>query len=321
MVLLALGVDPAAGQGRGPGPFRGLPWGAPAGPADPLEPWSLGERAAVPVPSTTPERPGIALPVPTDPVTPRDPRLDQPPPAIYGSDSTAVDAIPVVVLRHIYLESPHLARQLRELFDAGVHWADARTLLKLESVPEYVREYPLEDLAASMLQEVAALPDSAWSSGHPWRGRTMFYQVLARVQRSRAGLPQLGEGLGDSERGRLSQLGPRLRQPVLSGLDSDSANDEDYVKVALVKQEQAVYPPAATTDGAVVLDVYVGRQHDVVKIEVISSTDPVFEDAARQAARLSEYRSATRNGIPEPGTIRLEYPFQVPQDQSATGQP
>lgn len=318
-----LGAQASVAQQRAP--FRGLPWGPPPAPADPLEPWSLeNQPLSVPEP-VSPEtvQPGLALPRPPDPLSPRDPRLDVPPPAsgLYGSDSTAADAIPVVLLRQILIDNPNQARQLRELFDAGVRWDAAKPLLALGDVPETTREYPLEDLADPILQEIDALPDSAWSSGHPWRGRTMFFQVLARAQRSRAALPSLGQGLSDQERARLSNLRPNLRKPVLSGLDNRDSGDADLVPVSIIKQEPPVYPEAATTDGEVTLVVYIGRQGDVTRIDVASSTDPIFEQPAIAAARTSVYTSATRNGVPEPGVIRLTYPFKVSTAPVAESQP
>jgi TonB family protein len=314
----------ATAQGKG-APFRGLPWGAPPAPADPLEPWSLEPQGLLPPQQEAPAaETGVTLPTPVDPTSPRDPRFETPPelPDIYGSDSTATDATAVVRLRQIFIENPHQARQLRELFDAGMPWAEARPLLKLGQVQEYRREYALDDLALDMRTEVEALPDSAWSHGHPWRGRTMFFQVLGRAQRSRSALPALGEGLSDEERSRLSQLRPKLRQPDLSGANRAGVSEDDgLVQAVIVKQEPPVYPEAATTDGEVILVVHIGRQHDVSQVEVVSSTDPIFEQPAIEAARASEYRSATRNGIPEPGTIRLNYSFKVPTAPEQTGSP
>jgi TonB family protein len=315
LLFLALVVTTTAAQQRG-APFRGLPWGPPPGPADPLEPWSLEQQPTV-LPAPTPSSPpdvGLAVPTPGDSTSPRDARLDTPPDVgdLYGSDSTATDAIPVVRLRQILVENPHQARQLRELFDAGVPWAEARSLLKLGEVKEFQRQYALEDLALDLRAEVEALPDSAWSSGIAWRGRTMFFQVLSRALRSRSALPALGDGLSDQEKSRLAQLRPNLRQPQASGASNVPAEDEGLVQAAIVKQEPPIYPEAATIDGEVILVVSIGRQHDVTKVEVASSTDPIFEQPAIEAARRSEYRSATRNGIPEPGTIRLNYSFKVP---------
>ena len=99
--------------------------------------------------------------------------------------------------------------------------------------------------------------------------------------------------------------------------------------MAIVKQEAPVYPegafddPIEFIDGEVVLIVSIGRQGDVTGIEVDRSSNRLFEDAAREAAQKSEYRPATRGGIPEPGTIRLNYTFKVPvaPTDPATGQP
>jgi len=311
--------------------FRGLPWGVPPGPADPLEPWSLAPQVGI-IP-TSPEVivPGIVLPVPTDPASPQDPRLaPDPTPQHHAADSLAADAIPVVLLRQILIDNPSHAVQLRDLFDAGVSWSDAQQLLKLHDFKEYTREYALEDLSSQIRLEVEALADSSWSFGHPWRGRTMFYQVLSRSNHSRAALPALGQGLNAQERSRLAALRPQLRQPAGGGVDNRANNPDDgLVLVVIVKQEAPVYPegafddPIEFIDGEVVLVVTIGRQGDVTKIEVDRSSNRLFEEAAREAAQKSEYRSAKRNGIPEPGIIRLNYTFTVPAIpiDSATGQP
>jgi TonB family protein len=295
-------------------PARGLPWGAPPGPADPLEPWSLGAPTVHPGLLAGGAAAKIALATPAAPPQVRDPRLDPAPDFLSfpGADSTAADATAVVVLQQILIDNPHHARQLRTLFDAGVTWDSARSLLKLGEVKEYRREYAVDDLAGDMAIEIAALPDSSWSSGHPWRGRTMFYRVLGRASRSRASLPALGQGLDANERARLAELRPKLREPVIQGTDNRQIDAEDFVEAVLAKQEPATFPEQATTDGEVTLVVHLGRLGDVSKVEVEDSTDAIFEQAAIDAARRSEYRSATRNGVPEPSTLRITYPFRVP---------
>ena len=184
--------------------------------------------------------------------------------------------------------------------------------------------------AVDLKGPVEALADSSWSSGHPWRGRTMFYQVLTRANRSRATLPALGQGLNPEERSRLATLRPQLRQPASRGVDNRQGNlDDGLVQVVIVKQEAPVYPegefddPIEFIDGEVVLIVTIGRQGDVTNIEVDRSSSRLFESAAREAAQKSEYRPATRNGTPEPGTIRLNYTFKVPVDpiDPETGEP
>jgi len=299
--------------------FRGLPWGAPPGPADPLEPWSLSPQSTVPGFSPgAAAGAGVAIIPPSLPAA--DPGLETAPDVsgFLDADSSAVDATSVVVLQQILIENPHHARQLRDLFDAGVDWRSARQLLKLVNVQEYFREYAVEDLAAGMAAEVAALPDSSWSSGHPWRGRTMFYQVLARAQRSRASLPALGEGLDQSERARLAQLHPKLRQPVVTTTGEQAPGEDQLVTAVLERQEPATFPADATMDGEVKLLVFLGRQGDVTRITVEETTSTIFteaelfEKAAIEAAQRSVYRPATRNGIPEPSTVRITYPFRVP---------
>ena len=302
---------------------RGLPWGAPPGPADPLEPWSLEPQGEVRQSNlgagAVGAGVGVALPTPTLPTPTTDPRLDAPPDltGILPADSTAVDATSVVLLQQILIENPHQARQLRDLFDAGVSWSSARPLLKLGTVQEYTREYALEDLAAEMALEIAALPDSTWSSEHPWRGRTMFFLVLARAERSRASLPALGAGLNSHERNRLVQLHPNLRQPVIKASGETSPSESDLVAAVLEKQEQPIFPEEANMDGEVTLLVFIGRQGDVTKVTVVESTSILFEKAAIEAAQRSVFRSATRNGVPEPSSLKITYPFRVPGGQGA----
>ena len=330
-MILVLGIGAAGtATAQSRAGFRGLPWGPPPGPADPLEQWSLSPQASI-VP-TTPAvvAPGVVLPVPTDPQSPQDPRFAPTPvPDIRGADSLAADAIPVVMLQQILIANPNHALQLRDLFDAGVSWSEAQQLLKMHDFEEYLREYALEDLSTQIRQEVEALADSSWSSGHPWRGRTMFYQVLSRANRSRAALPELGQGLTAQERSKLASLRPQLRQPSSGGVDNRENPDSAVIQVVIIKQEAPVYPedafddPIEFIDGEVVLIVSIGRQGDVTDIEVDRSSSRLFEDAAREAAQKSEYRSASRGGIPEPGTIRLNYTFKVPvvPTDPATGQP
>jgi hypothetical protein len=264
-------------------------------PADPLEPWSLEAAPAT-----------LVLPAaaPFDSLGP----LPMDAPIVAPTDEAA---IAIARCRYVMVSTPAAARQLSELLHAGVTFEAARTTLALDDVVDTTRDYAVEDLVVDIRAAIESLPDSAWTEPLAWRGRPMLVQVLSRQQRPRSTIPELGKALGPQEQERVAQLKSRLRAANAEALQREG-DEPDAQPARVVDQAQPEYPTNATTDGTVTLIVEVGRLNEAYGIRVESASDPVFEEAAIAAARKSTYQAATRNGVVEPGTVRLTYRFQAP---------
>jgi TonB family protein len=184
--------------------------------------------------------------------------------------------------------------------------------LGITDLVETKRAYAVDELEPGIRAQVESLPDSAWSAARSWRGRYAFFQVLGREERARSALPKLGEGLGDEERKRLAAALQSAARQVEAGARPAEPGLEP---ATVLEQVPAEYPPAATGNGEVTLSVDVGRLGQVLGVRVESSTDPIFEGPAIEAARTSRYKAARRPpGIAEPGTVRLTYKFTAPQN-------
>jgi hypothetical protein len=269
-------------------------------PADPLEPWTLEPRGFVPVapfPSAgaSPDTTALLLPGATRSVP------------LPGDDELVL----LIVCRQVLISQPERAELLQQLLQVGVPLQEATRTLGIVDFVEIVREYAIDEVHPDVRAQILALPDSAWSTARPWRGRFAFFQILGREVRARGTLPRLGEGLGDQERARLSRL---QRLPDTPQTQAPQPG-QDYEPAQVVEQKQPDYPPAATETGEVVLVVEVGRGNSVLGVTVESSTDPIFEGPAIDAARASTYRAAQRGQVPEPGTVRLTYRFAAPNTQ------
>jgi TonB family protein len=266
-------------------------------PADPLAPWPLEDTGLpAPVPAPPP------LPAPADTAL-------RALPAAPRASADSGEVVLVVHTRQILVSDPTQAGLLERLLQRGVAFETAQRTLGITEVDERRREYAVDELEPRIRAEIEALPDSAWSRGRPWRGRTAFFQVLRREERRRGSVPPLGENLDDKERSRLANLYRAAERPATA---PPPGVDPDLVPAAVVDQVKAEFPPAASESGEVTLAVEVGRIGDVVSVRVESSTHPIFEPPAIAAARASTYRAAMRAGLPEPGTVRLTYRFAAP---------
>jgi TonB family protein len=275
-------------------------------PEDPLAPWPLEAVAS---------QPGEPGPSGPQPEAAADSTLSLP--DEVGAIPAPVDSseiVLVVQLRQILVSDPERAPLLGRMLQSGMTLEEAKQTLGITDVDERRREYALDELAAEVQAEIEALPDSAWSSPRRWRGRTAYFQILAREERGRGTVPALGENLGPEERNRLVSTLPAKQQPKLA----QPALDANLTPASVTEQVPAEYPPTATESGEVTLVVDVGRLGEVQNVRVESSTDRIFEEPAIEAARESTYRAADRDGFPEPGTVRLTYKFAAPQSPDAT---
>ena len=266
-------------------------------PADPLDPWPLE-----PAPATQPTP--VAPAVPTDTTA-----VAVPDSAAPGAPIDSSDVVEVVRCRQILVSDPARVPQLERLLHDGMPLEQALLTVGIADVDESRRVYALDDIDPRLAAEIAALPDSGWSTPRPWRGRTVLVQVLDREERPRHTLPKLGENLDDKEKSRLAS---QLRAPERA-TTAQLTPEADYKPAAAVEQVQAQYPPAANEAGEVTVVVEVGRVGEVLGVRIENSTARIFEEPAIAAARASKYKAAERSGFAEPGTVRLTYKFAAPQ--------
>jgi len=315
----------ATPPGRGPGPELLTP----AEIADALEPWSLeppspsGSR--LPPAVALPPRPGSQEPPGSEPGPGA---LPEPgggpgpgPGADRGAGATAGgggepdggeggERVLVVRCRQLLVAHPEKAARLAAMLRGGASFEAARRALATDDLEERTREYAIDELDPGMRAEVEALPESAWSRPHPWRGRTLLYQVAEKKMRARSSIPQLGEGLDAVERERITNLAPATRGA--GGAPPGGAQSVAEL-AAVVNQVQAEFPKNVRKAGEVTVVVTVGRLGEVIDVQVASSTDPVFEAPALEAARRSTYRPAKLSGRPARGEVTLTFRFAAPQ--------
>jgi TonB family protein len=166
----------------------------------------------------------------------------------------------------------------------------------------------------------------------------VLVQVVEREVRARRSVPRLGEGLDARQQQRLAQ---RIRDanPVPAAPLEPAPGSPDFgtavppppptntvtaasptqvepgvQPVALLEAEQPESPPDVDKGGEVALQVKVGLLGEVTEVRIVQSTDPVFNEAAEEAARRSRYRVQTRNGIPEEATLTITFKFVAPQE-------
>lgn len=303
--LLGVGL-PAASRAQAPAGED--PRLTPRERADPLEPWSLelvpGQLPAIPPPAppaaadTTGGRAAAGAPLPAGGVQP---------PAVAADSS---EVIAVVRLRAVLVGRADQAVRLAELLRDGASLESAERAVGGVKIDEKTRDLPLEDLEPALRAEVEALEPGSWTGVRPWRGRSAFFQVVAKEDRPRSTLPKLGEGLDEQEQARLATL--RHPMPARAVKLENTEAGRDYQPAAVVTQQPAAYPSSATTAGEVTVEVQIGLADNVLDVRVIESTDRVFEPAAMVAAQRSTYQSARRLGVPEQGTVRLKFPFAGP---------
>ena len=293
---------------------------------DLLEPWSLEINPAatpVPIPAPVPIRPpppslgdtttAIAVLAPAAPVRPPLVPDDSDPQAVARA-RTAKEKVLVVRCRQLLVGQPAAAERLGELLRGGASFEMARRAVGSIDLTERIRDYAIDELEPELRREVEALPAGGWSRTRPWNGRVALFQVVAKETRERGTIPALGAGLSGDEQSRLARVVRDRPAPAVAAAADQAANDtRDIDHAAVVQQIQPVTPEHATQGGTVIVVVQVGRTDDVTDVRVESSTATMFNQAAMDAARRSTYRSARRNGIPEPDAVTITFNFPAPR--------
>jgi hypothetical protein len=287
-LLEPLSLEPARGNGPPP-PV--VPRPPPAAPAD-----TTGGRAAI----------GGPAPTPGPQLTPGTP------PAPAAADSS--EQVTVVRLRAVLVGGVDQAQRLVEMLRDGAKLEAAQRALGGLEIDEMTRDMALEDLQPSLRAELEKMRKGGWTNARPWRERAAIFQLVSQETRRRSTLPKLGDGLDAQEQSRLASLHHPMpkRAPRVDNADAD----QNLVPAAVVQQERPAYPTTATMSGDVTVEVKIGLLDDVVDAKVTSSTDPIFEAPALEAARHSTYHSARRSGVPETGTLRLTFRFVAPNAAS-----
>jgi TonB family protein len=290
-------------------------WLTPRERDDPLEPLSLEpgrpDAGVMPPPVAVPGAPidSLALPLPPPSSSRR-----------AGRDSTRdAERVVVVTCNQLLIDDPQLAERLARLLRAGAALEDAKRALGRTDLEPRRREYALDELAPEIRSTVEQLPEGGWSPVRPWRGRSALFQVVAKAERERGSIPDLGEGLGQSELDRLALQRSAARQRSSGGPAFDPA--QQYQPAAVVQQVVPEYPAGLTGSGDVVVQVEIGPSDDVTSSRVLSSFDRQFDQAATDAAQHSRYRSARRKGTPEAGSVTLTFKFVAPGEQPNPADP
>lgn len=291
--------------------------------ADPLEPWSMEFVPGAPAPATSPAP--AALPASPDTALaalgaapaaqPQAPLVpDDSDPAAVARALAAKEQVLVVRCRQLLIGQPAAAERLGELLRGGASFEAARRAVGSIDLSERTRDYAIDELEPDLRREVEALPAGGWSRTRPWNGRTALFQVVDKQTRERGTLPALGAGLSAEEQSRLARAQrDRPAAAAVAAANAAAAETRDSDPAAVVQQVQPTPPEDATTGGVVTVVVQIGRTDDVTDVQVESSSAEIFNAPAIDAARRSTYRSASRNGIPEPGSVRITFNFPAPQ--------
>jgi TonB family protein len=107
----------------------------------------------------------------------------------------------------------------------------------------------------------------------------------------------------------------RAQETPLKDFKGDSTHYAKYdVAPKPVRQIMPAYPDSAKTagiEGLVYVELYVNEQGAVKKVNVLKSSNPVFNDAALQAARGWEFTPASNEGKPVAAWIVLPFKFKL----------
>lgn len=288
---------------------------------DPLEPWSMeavpGGRVPASMPAPLPARPDTAAahstPAAGRPAaSPSQPPLvpDDSDPAAMARARAAKEKVLVVRCRQLLIGQPAAAERLGELLRGGASFESAWRAVGKIDLTDRTREYAIDELQPDLRQEVESLPEGGWSRARPWSGRTALFQVVTKETRERGSVPELGAGLSADEQSRLARA-QRDRPPpsAVAAANEATGNTQELERAAVVQQADVTPPEGVTTGATVTVLVQVGRTDDVMNVQIQASTDPQFNQAAIQAARRSTYRSAQRNGVPEPDMVPITFNF------------
>jgi TonB family protein len=216
------------------------------------------------------------------------------------------------------VSDPRKAERLVALLHAGATLEDARRTLGSIDVDERSRAYAMDDLQPDLRAEVDTLSAGEWSRIREWRGRSSVFQVVSKEERARSAIPQLGQGLDESEIERLAN-----QQRAIAGRSRPPAETQagDLQPASVVEQATPQYPPGIEESAEVTVQVEIGMSDDYVGARVVRSTNPQFDQAALDAAQRSSYRSARRNGIPERGNVTLNFRFVAPGQEPPPSTP
>jgi hypothetical protein len=220
----------------------------------------------------------------------------------------------VVTCRQLLVSDPRIAERLGRLLRSGATLEEAEKALGRVDLDEATRKYAIDDLQPELRAEVEALPVGGWSDVRPWHGRSSLFQVVAKEDRPRGSVPELGQNLDAREQERIANL---QRASSTGNRPSVPVANADVQPAAVVEQARAQYPPNVQESADVSVQVTVGLSDDYVDARVVNSTNSLFDQPALDAAQRSTYRSARRNGIPERGTVMLNFRFVAPGQETA----
>lgn len=271
---------------------------------DPLEPLSLEPERVASLPPSSPQPELPALPDTIAQARGSAGRAERAYPEGEGSEQVVV-----VTCRQLLVSDPRKAERLGRLLRAGATLQEAERALGRIDVDEATREYAIDELQPELRAEIETIPIGGWSSVRLWRGRAALFQVVAKEERPRSSLPALGENLDAREQDRIAGL----RRPNASGNRAPvQAATADAQPATVVEQATPEYPENVQVSADVSVQVTVGLSDDFVDARVLSSSNSLFDQPALDAAQRSTYRSARRNGIPERGTVTLNFHFVAP---------
>jgi len=276
---------------------------------DPLEPLSL--------------EPGVAPVLPPAPVIPDTAQAALPESTrAAAADSTALppaepaEQVLVVQCRQLLVSDPRQAERLAVLLRAGKSLDEARRAVGTVDIDESTRTYALDELQPELGAEVDSLAPGSWSRLREWRGRSALYQVVSKEEKPRDSIPALGEGLDAAEQQRVAGL--RRSQPAAARAAPAPA-EGDVQPATVVEKATPKYPEGIAESADVTVQVEVGLSDDYVGARIVSSTNAQFDQAALDAAQRSSYRSARRNGVPERGSVTIQFRFVAPGTPGAPG--
>jgi TonB family protein len=284
---------------------------------DPLEPWSLepGRGPFMPPPSPPPllPTPPAALPESTQAGAPEGEAslpVTEPPEPV---PSEPEEQVVVVQCRQLLVSDPRQAQRLAELLHAGVTLEDARRGLGSIDIDETTRSYALDELQPELRAEIDTLAEGGWGGLREWRGRSALFQLVTREERARNMIPALGEGLDAAELERLANRQRALGSRAPSAAAPPAA---DAQPATVVEKATPQYPEGITESADVTVQVEIGLSDDYLGARIVSSTNAQFDQSALDAAQRSTYRSARRNGVPERGTVTINFRFVAPGQPS-----
>ena len=283
---------------------------------DVLEPWSLENE-----PVTVPLAPPAPTPVParvnpdTTAARPAAPPRSEPPAAdsdvgAGAPGSAGREQILVVRCRQLLVGHRLAAERLARLLRSGASLEEARKAIGSIDIDDRTRDYAVDDLQPELRAEVEKLPEGAWSGVRNWNGRAALFQVVSKQRRERRSIPELGAGLDTDEQSRMARVQRPVQAPPSRPVADETADTEG---AEVVNQVTPQYPEDAMAAGAVTVLVTVGRSDEVISVDIETSSDPVFNRAAQDAAHRSTYRAQRQGGTPVGGSVRVTFQFPAPQ--------